>query len=87
MHFFCTFVGIAVNPVDSIGPPGHRGHGVPLPIPPLGVTSLPVRVWTQHHTPEGKPYYYNNLTRQSVWEKPMDFDKSVAMPEKLPLAG
>lgn len=26
--------------------------------------------WTQHKTPDGKIYYYNIKSQQSVWEKP-----------------
>ena len=26
--------------------------------------------WTEHKAPDGRPYYYNNLTKQSSWEKP-----------------
>lgn len=29
-------------------------------------------VWKEHVTPEGRKYWYNNLTRQSTWEKPED---------------
>jgi len=27
-------------------------------------------VWTEHHAPDGRKYYYNTTTRQSKWEKP-----------------
>lgn len=33
----------------------------------------PASVWSEHTTPDGKKYYYNNMTKQSVWEKPADF--------------
>ncbi len=26
--------------------------------------------WTEHKAPDGRTYYYNAATRQSVWEKP-----------------
>ena len=26
--------------------------------------------WSEHKTPEGKSYFYNARTQQSVWEKP-----------------
>jgi pre-mRNA-processing factor 40 len=32
----------------------------------------PVTVWKEHVTPEGRKYWYNNVTRQSTWEKPDD---------------
>lgn len=28
--------------------------------------------WTEHKAPDGRTYYYNSATRQSVWEKPDD---------------
>jgi len=27
-------------------------------------------VWTEHQSPDGRVYYYNNLTKQSLWDKP-----------------
>ncbi|KAK3592975.1 hypothetical protein CHS0354_023197 [Potamilus streckersoni] len=29
-------------------------------------------VWTEHKAPDGRTYYYNNVTKQSSWEKPDD---------------
>ncbi|OAC99165.1 hypothetical protein MUCCIDRAFT_148938, partial [Mucor lusitanicus CBS 277.49] len=29
-------------------------------------------IWKEHTTPEGRKYWYNNVTRQSTWEKPDD---------------
>lgn len=29
-------------------------------------------VWVEYKTPEGRPYYFNRKTQQSVWEKPDD---------------
>lgn len=26
--------------------------------------------WTEHHTCDGKTYYYNSRTKESVWDKP-----------------
>ena len=28
--------------------------------------------WTEHTSPEGKKYYYNSETQESVWEKPQE---------------
>lgn len=28
--------------------------------------------WTEHKAPDGRTYYYNSLTKQSLWEKPDD---------------
>jgi hypothetical protein len=28
--------------------------------------------WTEHDAPDGKKYYYNSETQESVWEKPQE---------------
>ncbi|GAA5812495.1 hypothetical protein MFLAVUS_005951 [Mucor flavus] len=32
----------------------------------------PAAIWKEHTTPEGRKYWFNNITRQSTWEKPED---------------
>jgi len=32
----------------------------------------PRSTWTEHTTPEGRKYWYNNATKNSTWEKPDD---------------
>jgi len=27
-------------------------------------------VWTAHTSPDGRIYFFNSITKQSVWEKP-----------------
>lgn len=27
-------------------------------------------IWTEHKSPDGRTYYYNTVTKQSLWEKP-----------------
>ena len=44
---------------------------------------VPTRVWSEYSTPEGKPYFYNKVTRVSVWEKPKDFDLVMPLPAEL----
>lgn len=34
--------------------------------------------WIEYKTNEGKPYYYNPVTKESKWEKPIDYQE----PEK-----
>lgn len=29
-------------------------------------------MWTEHKSPDGRTYFYNNETKQSTWEKPDD---------------
>lgn len=45
----------------NIPPPGFGG----------GPISTPISIeWTEHRAPDGRTYYYNNITKQSLWEKP-----------------
>ena len=37
-------------------------------MPPMGPTCK----WSEHTSPEGKKYYYNSETQESVWEKPQE---------------
>lgn len=57
----------------------------PMPLPGMaGAPQLvPTRVWTEYSTPDGKPYYYNKVTRVSVWEKPKDFELIMPLPAEL----
>lgn len=34
----------------------------------------PPTVWQQFFTPEGHPYYYNTITFQTQWERPVELD-------------
>lgn len=65
------------NPMSGTGPP-------PVGVPPLlGPASDPILQhvdplvvarafeWSEHYSPEGKPYYFNVKTQTSVWVKPM----------------
>ncbi|XP_064614415.1 LOW QUALITY PROTEIN: pre-mRNA-processing factor 40 homolog A-like [Liolophura sinensis] len=67
-------------------PPGPVVPAIPPPtgVPPqvaalqkaTGRSNSPVletkldKVWTEHKAPDGRTYYYNQLTKASVWEKP-----------------
>ena len=65
--------------------PGPRivmGHSIPGQIP-----IIPQRVWSEHENPDGRTYYYNKVTRQSVWEKPKDLELVMPLPADLALAG
>ncbi|XP_049287554.1 pre-mRNA-processing factor 40 homolog A [Anopheles funestus] len=40
-------------------------------VPPgAPLTAGIVNEWSEHKTPEGRTYYYNSITKQSLWEKP-----------------
>jgi pre-mRNA-processing factor 40 len=32
--------------------------------------------WTEHKAPDGRTYYYNSVTKQSLWEKPAELKTS-----------
>ncbi|CAD5114244.1 DgyrCDS3385 [Dimorphilus gyrociliatus] len=61
-------------------PPGNWGFppvGMPMRGPPPVLNSGMMREkppevsdWTEHRTPEGKPYYYNSRTNETTWSKP-----------------
>ena len=57
--------------------PTPRLPGLPSPGAPQLV---PTRVWSEHKTQEGKIYFYNKVTKQSVWEKPKDFELVMPLP-------
>jgi hypothetical protein len=40
-------------------------------------------VWSEFKTSEGNVYYYNKVTRQSVWETPPDVDLVMPLPASL----
>lgn len=54
-------------------PPGQPMPGMPMAfsIPPPGFPPPPASCeWSEHTAPDGRTYYYNNITKQSAWEKP-----------------
>lgn len=38
-------------------------------VAPLANQSSP---WSEHKAPDGRIYYYNSVSKQSLWEKPDD---------------
>lgn len=53
---------------DTTHPPGFPPYGMPM-IPP-DANRLPPE-WSEHQTPDGRTYYHNSLTQESVWERPV----------------
>ncbi|CAH2108231.1 unnamed protein product [Euphydryas editha] len=58
----------------SLPPPGFPPFkpelSAPAPeISPMANQSCP---WSEHKAPDGRTYYYNSITKQSLWEKPDD---------------
>nr|XP_056717092.1 LOW QUALITY PROTEIN: pre-mRNA-processing factor 40 homolog A [Euleptes europaea] len=73
-----------VNSMDSqvgLAPPGTQPTPpVVCPLPQATTTnnsaneepSKQKSLWSEHKSPDGRTYYYNNDTKQSTWEKPDD---------------
>lgn len=63
-----------VPPVTVPPPMAFPPNMVPqfsIPPPRFGAPVVPPNTeWTEHKAPDGRPYYYNNITKQSSWEKP-----------------
>ncbi|KAI4500072.1 hypothetical protein M0802_004942 [Mischocyttarus mexicanus] len=58
-------------------PPQITAPGLPPPTPLASDTPSGISVssekksdWTEHKAPDGRTYYYNSITKQSLWEKP-----------------
>ena len=60
---------------------------LPFPQASGGALLIPTKVWSEHKNSEGKVYYYNKITLQSVWEKPKDFDLILPMPVAMASSG
>jgi Ca2+-binding EF-hand superfamily protein len=59
------------------GPPGPKA-------PPARPTPKPKEkkpVWTEHKTDDGGAYYYNELTKESAWERPAEMDAASPGPK------
>uniref|UniRef100_A0A673M3R6 Transcription elongation regulator 1 n=1 Tax=Sinocyclocheilus rhinocerous TaxID=307959 RepID=A0A673M3R6_9TELE len=60
--------------------PGMAPPLVPMMHPQLAITAahaslrgaLPLPEWSEYKTADGKMYYYNNRTLESIWEKPAE---------------
>lgn len=71
--------------MGSIPPPMYPGM-VQFSMPPPGFPgvegmmpygAVPTTEWSEHKAPDGRNYYYNNITKQSSWDKPDEL-KTVA---------
>ena len=64
-----------VAPAPS-SPPPPPPRGPPPPLKPPK--------WTEYETPEGIPYWFNEATKESVWEKPKALEEAPAPPPRPP---
>lgn len=46
-----------------------------------------VTPWQEFTTPEGKPYYFNSVTKETRWEKPPELGGAAGVPGQAALAG
>lgn len=76
------FVTPTTQPSSPSTPPQ-----LPFPQTSSGALLVPTKVWSEHKNSEGKVYYYNKITLQSVWEKPKDFDLILPMPVAMASTG
>ena len=83
------FVTPTSQPFVPISQPSSSSTPPQLPFPQTssGAMLVPTKVWSEHKNSEGKVYYYNKITLQSVWEKPKDFDLILPMPVAMASTG
>nr|SVE88003.1 EOG090X064W [Daphnia similis] len=60
--------GVSPFGAPSVPPSGFFPHGIPAQATVEGGESK--QTWTEHKAPDGRTYYYNNFTKQSLWDKP-----------------
>ncbi|CAG4971484.1 unnamed protein product [Parnassius apollo] len=63
-----------IIPPFSMPPPGFPPFKADLvaPAPEVTPTVNQSSPWSEHKAPDGRTYYYNSVTKQSLWEKPDD---------------
>lgn len=61
-------------PPFSMPPPGFPPFKPDLtaPAPEIAPISNHTSPWSEHKAPDGRTYYYNSVSKQSLWEKPDD---------------
>jgi Ca2+-binding EF-hand superfamily protein len=63
------------SPARKPKPPAARPRPTPKP------KAKPV--WTEHTTGDGETYFYNEVTKESAWERPAEMDQGSSVPKKL----
>ncbi|KXJ74426.1 hypothetical protein RP20_CCG013718 [Aedes albopictus] len=70
-HFPPAMVPFSVPPPGFGAPDGAAAVAAALPaMIPLVAAGGMISEWTEHKAPDGRVYYYNSVTKQSLWEKP-----------------
>ena len=75
LNITCCTVFKHILDILSLGP----GPGGPPPD-----NAAPKKIWSEHKTETGKVYFYNSVTKQSVWERPKDMDEEQGSEKKTP---
>ena len=83
---FVTPTSQAFTPTSQPSSPSTPPQ-LPFPQTTGGTLLVPTKVWSEHKNSEGKVYFYNKITLQSVWEKPKDFDLILPMPVAMASTG
>ena len=83
---FVTPTSQAFTPTSQPSSPSTPPQ-LPFPQTTGGTLLVPTKVWSEHKNSEGKLYFYNKITLQSVWEKPKDFDLILPMPVAMASTG
>ena len=63
-----NFHEVSVNHSNSKFLTGQSADGPPE-------AAKPKKIWSEHKTEAGKVYFYNSVTKQSVWERPKEMDE------------
>ncbi|XP_062548832.1 pre-mRNA-processing factor 40 homolog A [Armigeres subalbatus] len=77
MQHFPALVPFSVPP-PGFGAPAAAGDGAATA---AAISMIPIggmmSEWTEHKAPDGRVYYYNSVTKQSLWEKPDELKSPV----------
>ena len=66
---------------------GHAEAGLDVDGPGGAAGGAETCDWTEHTSPDGKKYYYNAKTQESVWEKPKAFAEYEERKKNMPDPG
>ncbi|XP_053694183.1 pre-mRNA-processing factor 40 homolog A [Sabethes cyaneus] len=68
---FPALVPFSVPPPGFGAAPAAAVPGAEAPVlPMIPIVPQVVSEWTEHKAPDGRVYYYNSVSKQSLWEKP-----------------
>jgi len=71
-----SFIVYTISFYVTAASPQITAPGIPPPSPAGSDTAMSVSTtekkidWSEHKAPDGRIYYYNSISKQSLWEKP-----------------